>query len=439
FLNFPKDYPVCKTIVLGDNYRSTPEILATADTLIKNNIIRFNKSLTTKLKSGPRPLFYYAKNAQDESLWILEEIKKIYEKDPFYKHIAILCRSNFLTRSLEHALVKEKVPYRILSGTEFYHRKEIKDAICYLRMLVSADDMAFLRVINEPSRKIGKKSLEKISLFSERNEMSLYEALKSLSQFDQTLSHKTAPFISLIEGLKLRKDELSLSDLFQMVLDKSGLEAHLRLRGDTDRLDNLAELKRSVEEFGNDPENTLEDFLHQAALFTDLDREKKEDSVSLMTIHTAKGLEFKSVFILGLSEGIFPSRRVSSPEEMEEERRLFYVAITRAKRRLYLSSAEGMHAGLVQTPSRFLKEIRECLRGVTEGDLEVLKQGCSRKVIRADIVENLFEEGDRVEHSAFGKGFIIKIDLQTSSYLIKFDALKTHRSIMFGTELKSLK
>ncbi|MDR2405353.1 MAG: ATP-dependent helicase, partial [Deltaproteobacteria bacterium] len=282
-------------------------------------------------------------------------------------------------------------------------------------------------------------SLEKISLFSQRNEMSLYEALKSLSGFEPALSHKAAPFISVIEGLRLKKDSLNLSDLFQATLDQSGLEAHLRLRGDTDRLDNLAELKRSVDEFARDPENNLEDFLQQAALFTDLDREKREDSVSVMTIHTAKGLEFKTVFILGLSEGIFPSRRVSSVEEMEEERRLLYVAITRAKRRLYLSSAEGVHAGVHQVPSRFLKEIRTCLKGDSDMDLEALKGGGKSEKFSRPMEETPFAVGDRVEHEVYGQGLIVKIDMEWNSYLIKFDLLKTNRSIVFGTDLKALK
>jgi DNA helicase-2/ATP-dependent DNA helicase PcrA len=436
FLNFPANYPSCKTIVLEENYRSTPEILITADTLIKNNRQRFGKTLTPTRKAGTPPVFYHARNEADEASWIVKKIALVRERDPSLKNIAVLCRAHFLTRSLEHALVKDKIPYRILCGTEFYHRKEIKDAIGYLRMLSGADDVALSRVINEPSRQIGKKSMDKVRDFSVRNDMSLYESLKSLAQFDRPLGRKAQPFISLVEGLKGQKPKMALSDLFQAVLDQSGYEASLRLRGDHDRLDNLAELKRSVQEFSLDPENTLEDFLQNAALFTDLDREKRDDSVSVMTIHTAKGLEYRTVFVLGLSEGIFPSRRVSDQDEMEEERRLLYVAMTRAKRRLFLSCSQGVnHDGQHQTPSRFLKEIRLCLKGDSENDLEALKEGSQRALPGPPGAwEAAFREGDRVNHPSFGGGKILKVDPALGSYTIKFDELMTNRSIMFDNK-----
>ncbi|MDR2339995.1 MAG: UvrD-helicase domain-containing protein [Deltaproteobacteria bacterium] len=440
FQDFPNNYPSCKTIVLEDNYRSTPEILATADTLIKNNQLRFGKTLTATKLPGDKPIFHHAKNEGDEADWILDKIQSVASKDPNLKNIAILCRSHYLTRSLEHSLVRGKIPYRVISGTEFYHRKEIKDAICYLRMISGADDMAFGRVINEPSRKIGKKSLDKITEFATRNDMSLYESLKSLAGFDLALGRKAKPFIGLVEGLKAEKDSMGLSDLFQKVLDLSGYEAALRLRGDNDRLDNLAELKRGVDEFGSDPENTLEDFLHRSALFTNLDRERGEESVSVMTIHAAKGLEFRTVFVLGLSEGIFPSRRVESPEEMEEERRLLYVAMTRAKKRLFLSCAEGFtHDGLRQAPSRFLFEIRSCLKGDADNDMEALKSGVGGRGFQGPSYDTLpFKAGDRVEHNGFGVGRILKADPNDGAYLIQFDSIRTPRSVSFGTAMRSL-
>ncbi|MDR2199849.1 MAG: UvrD-helicase domain-containing protein [Deltaproteobacteria bacterium] len=440
FSNFPDEHPGCRTVVLSENYRSTPEILETAGTLIERNRLRLSKDVFAVRGPGSKPVFYHARDENDEARWIARKIQRIASRDPVLKNTAVLLRAHYLTRSLEHALVKEKIPYRILCGTEFYHRVEIKDALCYLRMLSSADDAAFRRVINSPPRGIGKKSMEKIRDFASGSGLSLYEALKSLAEFDRVLEKKTKGFIGLVEDLKKEADRADLLDLFQAVLDRSGYEAHLRLRGDNDRLDNLAELKRSVGEFAADPENGLEDFLQSAALFTDLDRERRDDAVQVMTAHTAKGLEFKSVFIPGLSEGIFPSGRADGPEDMEEERRLCYVAMTRAKRRLYLSFAEGVnHDGQVRAPSRFLKEIRETIKGFREHDLEVLKEGGSPKKRPAGGGAGAtFKEGDRVEHPAFGEGTIVSVDRGDDSYLIKFDALKTARSIGFETEMKAL-
>jgi DNA helicase-2/ATP-dependent DNA helicase PcrA len=401
------------------------------------NTLRFDKRLKAQGASGPLPFFSHFRSARDEAQRIASRVKALLDGGHPPGGIAVLVRAHHQTRALEHAFVKGKLPYRILCGTEFYHRREVKDAICWLRMLSSADDVAFLRVVNQPPRRVGRKTIERITRRAAEGGSSLYSAARELSGSDPSVSARLGPFVETVEWLRARRHELALPDLFQAALDRSGYEAWLRLCGDSDRLDNLAELKRGVQEFASDPESTLEDFLQESALFTDLDRGKGPDSVSVMTIHTAKGLEFDSVFIPGLSEGVFPSRRVDSPEEMEEERRLCYVAMTRARRRLFLSSSEGLaHDGMHQTPSRFLHEVIGCIQGETERDLEALKGPKGRGSRTASALEARFREGDRVEHPSFGKGEVLEVDLKEGEYVVKFDALKTERSFTFAADFK---
>ena len=346
------------------------------------------------------------------------------------------------------------MPYRILAGTEFYGRREIKDSICYLRMLTAADDVAFFRTINTPSRKIGKTKQKFLRDWAEEHSVSAYQALKENADTSMFQGTKAADYIRAIEETRdmLPHPESSvptihtqakLGDIFQSILDKSGYEAFLRLEADQDRLDNLAELKRAVNEAGLDDDTTLETFLQHVALFTDLDREEDKDSIKLLTIHAAKGMEFPYVFLCGMNEGVFPSRKVQTPDDMEEERRIAYVAMTRAKKGLYLSDSEGKaNDGIFKYPSRFIFDAGlENLEVEQELDESLVEQ--ARKVItydekRLENMRSLLSVGDRVHHKTFGDGTITLVNANAFCYMVKFDSVETERSIQFSAKLEKL-
>ena len=484
-LDFDKKYKDAKTVLLLKNYRSTPQILTAANSLIARNTVRYPKELSPTKKAGPKPLYYHAPSEEDEAKWICKKIKELCGLSRKSKakqkadeaaaaslglatdssaaptnlrDIAILYRAHYLSRSLEEAFIKNDIPYRILAGTEFYGRREIKDMISYLRMLTVADDVSFYRTVNLPSRKIGKNKIAAIKEHADRCDCSAYTALKGLLAQDDPIlkGTKAQAYVDAIEESRaLLNDKNSfvytvgsgtskLGSVLQSILDKSGYEAFLRLEADQDRLDNAAEFKRAVNQAGFDDDATLEDFLQRAALFTDLDREDKRDAVKMLTIHAAKGMEFKNVFLCGMNEGIFPSRKVQTPEDMEEERRIAYVAMTRAKDRLFITDAEGKaNDGIFKYPSRFVFEAAG--EGMKNFDIEKpLDKGLveqSQKIINYDesrlkAAATQFKKGDRVRHKFFGAGTIVLVNGKAFCYTIKFDDLATERSVQFSAPLE---
>jgi DNA helicase-2/ATP-dependent DNA helicase PcrA len=460
FLDFDKKFPDAKTIVLDANYRSTPEILKAADCVISNNKLRYPKKLRAVRPGGKKPLYFHAKSEKEEAEWISGEILTLKGEGIPYGRIGVLYRAHYLSRALEEAFIKEKIPYRIFSGVEFYGRREIRDMVCFLRMLTDGDDNAFLRTVNLPSRKIGKKKLEFLREYSELHGKSLYDSLKD--NLENEIFEKTGAksYAEAVESVRLEvilqeeavaqglmrdpdREAPMLSDILQMVLDRTGYESYLRLQGDQERLDNEAEFKRAVADAGQDCDTTLRDFLGRIALFTNLDQEEKADTVKLMTVHTAKGMEYPCVFLCGLNEGVFPSRKVLMPDDMDEERRLAYVAMTRAKDRLYLSDSEGVtNDGVFKYPSRFIFEAGlENIECVTEPDREIVER--STRFIRQDEEKlekrrNLFEEGSRVRHEVFGPGTVLKVEAGEGYYVIKFDSLNTERNLQFSAPLQGL-
>lgn len=434
FLDFDTLYPDAKSIVLTTNYRSTPEILNASNTLIEKNTVRFPKTLVATKPNGELPLYYHARSGKEEAEWIYEEIDRLQKSGVSLNKIAILYRAHYLTRPLEECLVEKGLSYKMYSGIEFYGRKEVKDVICYLRMLTSADDIAFLRTINIPSRKIGKKKIEFLKEYAEENRISLYRALKENVDSPVFSQTQASRYVYAIESVKTSAVGHPLGDVMQMILDRSGYEEFLRLQGDQERLDNVAELKRAIENAGQDDDASLDDFLSRVALLTNMDHEDQHETVKLMTVHTSKGMEFPCVFICGLNEGVFPSRRISTPDEMDEERRLAYVAMTRAMDRLYLSDSEGIsNDGIFKYPSRFIFDAgKQHIRFVKELDpyLEVHTRRMS-----SSFATQLYAVGERVEHPVFGVGVITGINLHESNYSILFDTLKTERNILFSATL----
>ena len=372
-LNFERDFPGTRIIKLEQNYRCTGNILKAANNVIKNNEVKYKKELWTQNEEGNLPKVYQADNEYDEATYIVTQIEHL-KREEYYKYsdFAVLYRMNTQSRAIEDILRRENIPYKIVGGLKFYERKEIKDIIAYLRLIQnSADNLSLKRIINEPKRGIGKTSLEKVELLAEQNATSMYEIIKHADQYGLNRVYlNSREFINTIEELKDKKDKLVISELIKTTLKKTGytkaLEDENTIEAEN-RIENLEEFLTVAIEFEEEyAENSLSQFLEGITLSSDIDNvEEAEDSVTLMTLHSAKGLEFPVVFLVGMEEGIFPGyKSISEPKELEEERRLCYVGITRAKEHLYLtcSKQRTIFGSTSYNPvSRFLKEIPEDL------------------------------------------------------------------------------
>lgn len=444
-LDFDKIHQNTKTVLLNKNYRSSPEILNAANSLIKKNQKRIDKDLIAMRGKRVPAVFNHAKTTGAEAEWIASQIKTLISAGDQYNDISILYRAHFVSRSIEEMFIREKIPYVLYSGIEFYKRKEIKDAVSYLRMILCADDLSFQRVINEPRRNIGKKRISFLKEYAEAHQCSLYNALKENLEDKLFSSTGAESFVSMIEKYSGSYHEMSVSGIITGILNDSGYESMLRQAGEQERLDNLSELKQSIFEFENTSgeENTLEEYLQNIALFTNFDKDEKRDSVKMMTIHTAKGLEFPYVFVCGLNEGIFPTKHADTQDKLEEERRLAYVAYTRAENALFLSDAEGVnYDGSFRYPSRFIFNTdRVYLNYTVEleeklvNDSHAYIQNAEKRFMSSPLT---LEAGDMIRHSVFGKGEIIEVRNDISSYVIKFEKLETVRNINFKAPLHKI-
>ncbi len=446
-LDFDKNFPKVKTIMMMKNYRSTPEIIAAANSLIDKNTVRMKKQLIPTLAKGERVVYSHAKTTKEEANSIAERIKKLSKAGVPYGDITILYRAHYIARTIEEGLMRAEIPYTVYSGVQFFDRMEIKDALSYLRLIAYRDDLSFMRIVNTPKRNIGEKRMRFLKEYAAANGCLLYDALvKSIDEpmFANTQARR---FVKLIERFSSIYHTMPASELLSAVLNESGYEEALRTEGAQDRLDNLAELKQAVYEYetGCGEESRLEDFLSHVALLTNADAAAAPNAVKLMTVHTAKGLEFPYVFICGLDEGMFPSKRTSSFEAMEEERRLAFVAMTRAEKGLYLSDAEGRGLdGSFRYPSRFVFDIdRQLMDYSTELD-PGLKAEAQRYISSAhNRLKGLSRQqrlnvGDRVRHDIMGNGVIEDIDEERMAYVVKFDELPTTRKINFNANLKEV-
>ena len=378
-LNFERDFPGTKIIKLEQNYRCTGNILKAANAVIKNNEVKYKKELWTNNEVGQLPKIYSAKNEYDEGSFIVQQINHLKREEYFkYSDCAVLYRMNTQSRAIEDIFNREGIPYKIVGGLKFYERKEIKDIISYLRLIQNpADNLSLKRIINEPKRGIGKASLENIEELANRTEQSMYEVIKNADQYGlNRVFLNSREFVNLIEEMRAKKDEIELSELITSILKKSGytkaLEDEKNIEAEN-RIANLDEFLNVAIEFEEESaDNTLSEFLEGITLSSDLDNmEESEDTVTLMTLHSAKGLEFPAVFLVGLEEGVFPGyKSIGEPKELEEERRLCYVGITRAKQYLFLtfSKQRTVFGSTSCNPvSRFLKEIPpELLDGYDE-------------------------------------------------------------------------
>lgn len=444
-LEFDKNHENTQTIFLDTNYRSTPDILAVSNSLIEKNRNRLPHRLVAVKSPEARPLYVHSRTTGDEAQWVTNEIKRLVEAGAKYSDIAVLYRSHFVSRSIEEAFIKTKIPYILYSGTEFYKRKEIKDVLAYLRMVAYADDLSFRRVINEPKRNFGKKRMSMLKSYCETHRCSLYSGLQDLLEEKTVKSTGASAFVDIIENFRKTYKEKSLSDLVTELMAATGYEAMLRQAGEQERLDNLAELKQSIDEYEktSGEENTPEEYLQSIALYTNNDREKDKDSVTMMTIHTAKGLEFPYVFVCGVNEGIFPSKHVDTEAMLEEERRMAYVACTRAERGLYISDAEGLnYDDSFRYPSRFIFNIdREAIDYVNELPQRLVddtKSYIAANESRYMPLDTELKPGDRVRHKVFGEGTITGIRVDIGCYVVKFDKVATERNLKIGTGLDKI-
>ena len=375
-LNFEKDFPGTKIIKLEQNYRCTGNILNAANAVIKNNVVKYEKKLWTENDIGELPNFFCGDNEYDEATYVVEQINRLRREEYLkYSDFAVLYRMNAQSRAIEDILRREDIPYKIIGGLKFYERKEIKDIIAYLRLIYNpSDNLSLKRIINEPKRGVGKTSIDNISKLSDSSNISMYEIIKNAADFGlNRVFVNTRDFIEQMEYLMAKKDELKISELIKETLNKTGytkaLENENSVEAET-RIQNLEEFLTVAMEFEEESaENSLGEFLEGITLSSDIDgMEDEEDSVTLMTLHSAKGLEFPVVFLVGMEEGIFPGyKSIGEPKELEEERRLCYVGITRARQYLFLTCAKQrtiFGSTTYNAASRFIEEIpKEYLQG----------------------------------------------------------------------------
>ena len=447
-MDFDRTYPA-KTIIMNRNYRSTPQIISAVNSLISKNSYRIRKDLVPVKPDGAPVICCHANDSAAEAEWICDEIERLAADGTELKDITVLYRAHYVSRSIEEAMLKRKLPYHIYSGVQFFDRAEIKDALSYMRMIAYRDDLSFERIVNSPKRNIGERRMKFLREYAGENGCTLYDALRANLGEEILKGTGAERFIKLIERFAAGYADIPVSELLAKILDESGYEKMLRTEGSQERLDNLAELKQSIFEYETScgEEANLESYISHVAMFTNSDLPNAPHKVKLMTVHAAKGLEFKNVFIAGMNEGIFPSRKTRTKPAMEEERRLAFVAMTRAEDRLYLTEAEGRGLdGSPRYPSRFILDIDpELITYVSEPNEDLVAEArdyisSTERLLPESAASELLSVGQRVKHPIMGEGTITAIDDGKKAYIIKFDEVSTERAISwkFSGTLKLL-
>ncbi|WP_082622438.1 DNA helicase PcrA [Liquorilactobacillus sucicola] len=445
-LNFEEDYPDARIVKLEQNYRSTKNILQAANAVIRNNVRRKEKQLWTNNIQGEKIHYYRGQNANDEAFYVVRNIQKLMEQNNYsYGSFAVLYRTNAQSRVIEETFIKANIPYKIVGAHKFYDRKEIMDVLAYIRLIANPqDNISFERIVNEPKRGIGATSLEKLTAFAEMNDLSLLDAASDaiLANISGKASRALSDFAYTIKQLHVMQEKMNVTELTESLLDKTGYKAALEATKNLEnqsRLDNLNEFLTVTKQFDDnwEPEDETSDpfvdFLADLALVSDQDGvEENANEVTLMTLHAAKGLEFPVVFLMGLEEGLFPlSRSMMDESELEEERRLAYVGITRAEKALYLTNAfSRMLYGRRQTnpASRFIQEIDSDLLQADNHDVASTSLGSMRHSDRKEFHKPIYRQpagtieknrgtgadkkawqiGDKVMHKAWGTGTVVK-------------------------------
>ena len=445
-LDFDKAFPNVRTIMMMENYRSTPEILGAANSLIDKNQHRMKKDLIPKLPSGGPVVCCFSENQEAEALWMGSQIEELHSQGVPYRDIAVLYRAHYVTRAVEEVFLQKQIPYTIYSGVQFFDRMEIKDALSYLRMIAFKDDLSFRRIANVPKRNLGKRRMAFLQEAAEAAGCSLFQALEENVDGPLFQGTKARQFLNLIRDFSQSYEGRPVSEVLSALLNESGYEMMLRTEGSQDRLDNLAEPKQAGYEYETTcgEEVTLPHYLNHVALFTNADTGEPGDRVKLMTVHAAKGLEFPYVFLCAMNEGIFPSRKVRTLPAMEEERRLAFVAVTRAERGLYLSEADGRNFdGSPRYPSRFILDMDQSLLSYVQPPQEGLIREAQEYIRHSQLSMPSKDvapmaQGQRVRHFLFGEGTVLGADMEKGAHVIQFDGMKTPRSISFRVKLETL-
>lgn len=429
------DFKAKTDIILNENYRSTPDILDVANHIVRHNHNRVDKELFTLRLNERQPVHLHSKSEKEEAEAIANRICEGVRSGMRHSDFAILYRSSFLSRNIEQALLKNKIPYSVWGGVRFFERKEIKDVISYLKVIASDnDDVAFRRIINLPSRKFGESALKTLSTIAESEGTSLLSALQrhiDEKPFNRPAMYK---FLELIDYFRSRIDIMPVSELTDLVLNQTGLGDVYRNDEEEERLENLTELVNSMKEFErgrlDEGDTDIVSYLQEIALYTNVDLGENHDKVRMMTIHQSKGLEFPEVFVVGLTEGIFPNHRSIRERRQdgeEEERRLMYVACTRAENMLWLCDSEGYNndTGALKFPSRFFWEVPEGMLRL-EGTLDPsLKNGTDGlvKLLNQELgqdVDEIMPNGTKVSHRVFGEGIVEGYDASAKAYKVNF-------------------
>jgi len=461
-LNFEKDFTGTKIVKLEQNYRCTGNILKVANEVIKNNTTKYDKNLWTENDEGELPFIYIGKDEYDEASFVTKKIEEIKNSDKFkYSDFAVLYRMNAQSRAIEDIFMREGIPYKIVGGLKFYERKEIKDIIAYLRIIANQNDnLSLVRVINEPKRGIGSVSLNKVEELAIENETSMYNIIKNADKFIPRIQGNVYELVEMVEILK--DADLTITELVKAILLKSGYIAALQAENTVEaetRIQNLEEFLTVVDEFEEEyAENGLNEFLQTLSLSSDVDKlDDTDDKVTLMTLHSAKGLEYPVVFLVGVEDGIFPGEQSATTiEGLEEERRLFYVGITRAKKILFITLASKRTLfgyTSYNKPSRFLNEIPKELTKknvekvenstlISKSNFDSKKSGFNFRTAEAflnnikvrntsDVDLTKYKVGQTIFHKKFGEGVIVALEPENDDIKVDIEFNKVgHKRLM---------
>lgn len=425
FNDFDKLHTGCKDIILDINYRSLQSILTASDYVVKNNKKRVDKNMTANREGETKIIWHHSLSEAEEAAWISRKVIKLHDNGDLYKDSAILYRSNYNSREIESSLRRHKIPYIVYGGTRFFERAEIKDTLAYLKLIEFNDDFSFIRAVNSPKRGLGDVFIQKLKLEAQKSGTFLFDTLYNNLGKDDFRKKGSVFFCKFINECRKMKDIFSISDLVEYILDESGIRKTLKEDGDEDRMENLKELVSSIKIYEEEHEGvdiSLESYLQDIALYTNMDYKRDGDNLKIMTIHQAKGLEFKNVFIYNTSEGNLPNyKAMISADGLEEERRVMYVAMTRAKDNLFITDSGGYNSVTKDTksPSRF---ISESVIYEIDKDSVPVEVGNRRKLYQNPVIQNTtgYQIGDVVKHPVFKNGEIIDIT-DDGYYFIAFD------------------
>lgn len=449
-VSFSRNFTPCTTIIMTQNYRSTGHILGAANDLIRNNKMRIPKDLSATQGDGEKIEWMHAGNEFGESEYIAKNILALQQQNVPGQDMAVLYRSSYQSRSIEQTFVKNHIPYVVWGGTRFFEREEIKNCLAYLRLAAQSDDLAFLRIVNYPSRKLGKAFISSLKELSVKQGTPYFDTLKNNLHTRELGKKNAISFVTMIDRFRQISNTGSVMSTMKQIIELAGIRKELLAGEETERLENIQELLNSMnyyeQQHENDEDMGISQYLQEVSLLTNLDGKDDPKAIKMMTIHQAKGLEFPYVFIAGMSEGNMPHARSlhENPQNgLEEERRLAYVAITRAKKKLFITDADGYNTitGSQRTTSRFIYEINpfhiQTIMPVEESVWQGSKESCVSDFVDSYKKNDRFLPGQIVNHSIFGRGVVLELNRDKMEYSVRFD--NTGNVLPISINFKGLK